>query len=140
MSEILELKKEISELKGGLSKQTVSANINNPLVIAVLLISVLGYVYFDQQDSQDNSIQTNTALISTMQADQKEQTDSLLKLTSAVNQLLKEVERNTENIRTGTSDRFTNQDGSELRQSIQILQSKVDGISTEFATMKGKLQ
>ena len=168
MTEILELKKEISEMKNGMSNQTVSANINNPWVIAVALLAIIGYVYFDQQETQDNRTASNTTLIQTMQSDQKEQTDALTVLVGTVSTLAKDVERNSsasemneKDIREGTKDRFTNADGADIREMIRDLksefqtkaltqksetremmgkiESQVDSLAKDMATIKGQM-
>jgi peptidoglycan hydrolase CwlO-like protein len=140
-------------------RNSVTQNLNNPWFIAVCLVSVLGYVYFTQQESQNDGIRNNNAAIKAMQSSQTELTQAVTKLSGIVENVVTRENRNQERVDRMTSDRFTSQEASSLKadidtkindmnqrilndkaetkESFRNLEAQLDRVVQDLATLRG---
>jgi peptidoglycan hydrolase CwlO-like protein len=118
-------------------RNSVTQNLNNPWFIAVCLVSVLGYVYFTQQESQNDGIRNNNAAIKAMQSSQTELTQAVTKLSGIVENVVTRENRNQERVDRMTADRFTSQEASNLKADLNI---KINDMNQRILTDKAEIR
>lgn len=93
--------------------------LNNPLLFAIALVGLSVYVYQNDIDRQQALQDANAVVIQTLQKKTENQNDVLLRMQEAQAAIAKQIERNTDKINAIGSDRFTDRDGSNLREGIR---------------------
>jgi hypothetical protein len=117
--------------------ETLTDRLNNPLSIFVLLIMLGGYVYINEQESQNNQITTNGKTILELSQDvEKNKTENIKSYSSllsnierqkdsiiSLNQRLERNEvaiyKNSTSIEVGEQGRFTHEQGKDLNNNMR---------------------